>query len=53
MRRDARSRAAGLTARQGGGGTQVAPAISLSPPLGAERAGERWGYLLLSIMAER
>ena len=27
---------------KGGGGTQAAPAESPSPPLGAERAGERW-----------
>ena len=30
---------------EGGGGTQVAPPVSPSPPLGAERAGERWGLL--------
>ena len=28
---------------EGGGGTQAAPAESPSPPLGAERAGVRWG----------
>ena len=28
---------------KGGGGTQAAPAESPSPPLGAERAGVRWG----------
>ena len=28
---------------EGGGGTQAAPASPPSPPLGAERAGVRWG----------
>ena len=32
----------------GGGGTQAVPLVTPSPPLGAERAGVRWGRLLVS-----
>ena len=38
---------------KGGGGTQAAPIESPSPPLGAERAGERWGTLGLPGMPMR
>ena len=30
---------------KGGGGTQAAAPVTPSPPLGAERAGVRWGFL--------
>ena len=89
IRRAAQSRRPGLTAREGGGGTQTAPArafsprlrcgrgtapqmlvapsspreggeetrtaaaYSPSPPLGAERAGVRWGRSLPPCAAER
>ena len=33
---------------EGGGGTQAVPLVTPSPPLGAERAGVRWGRLLVS-----
>ena len=38
---------------KGGGGTQAAPIESPSPPLGAERAGVRWGTLGLPGMPMR
>ena len=37
------------SALKGRGGTQAARAHSPSPPLGAERAGERWGCSLFSV----
>ena len=40
---DAQSRAPGLAARQGGGGTQAATPFLPLLPAGEERAGVRWG----------
>ena len=35
---------------EGGGGTQAAPPVPPSPPLGAERVGERWGRFPFSVL---